>query len=229
MQNPLRSEAEAYRFLLGTVVYCSAIVVATAAGGRWWGLGVFIALTVVVVGRLLRRGTPERPVATAPPHRGGEDERRLLVIANETVAGVALRDQIRVLSEGYRAEVLVVCPALNSPIRHWASDEDDARAAAGVRLERSLHEFRRLGIAARGEIGDPDPLQAIEDALRTFGADAIVISTHPVGRSNWLEHGVVAGARERFAVPITHVIVDLDAEEAGPVGSSHAVSAKPGS
>ena len=65
-------------------------------------------------------------------------------------------------------------------------------------------------IEARGEVGDGDPLQAIEDALRTFGADEIVISTHPAGRSNWLERGVVGAARERFDVPVTHVVVDLD-------------------
>ena len=59
---------------------------------------------------------------------------------------------------------------------------------------------------------DADPLQAIEDAVRTFGPDEIIISTHPAGRSHWLERGIVAGARERFAVPITHVVVDLDAE-----------------
>ena len=57
-------------------------------------------------------------------------------------------------------------------------------------------------------------MQAIEDALRTFGADEIIISTHPEGRSNWLEKGVVSGARKRFTVPITHVVVDLDAEAA---------------
>jgi hypothetical protein len=61
-------------------------------------------------------------------------------------------------------------------------------------------------------VGDAQPLQAIEDALRTFGADEIIISTHPEGRSRWLEIGVVNGARARFAVPITHVVVDLDAE-----------------
>jgi hypothetical protein len=46
--------------------------------------------------------------------------------------------------------------------------------------------------------------------MRTFGADEIVIATHPEGRSNWLERGVVAAARERFAPPVTHVVVDLD-------------------
>ena len=69
-------------------------------------------------------------------------------------------------------------------------------------------------MAAFGEIGDSDPLQAIEDALRTFAADEIIISTHPEGRSNWLERGVVSRAREHFAVPVEHVVVDLEAEEA---------------
>ena len=110
------------------------------------------------------------------------------------------------------ARVLVVTPALNSPLRHLASDEDGARAAAQDRLDRSLSTLATNGIHARGQVGDGDPLQAIEDALRTFGADEIVISTHPEGRSNWLERGVVEHARERFAVPIRHVVVDLDRE-----------------
>ena len=58
-------------------------------------------------------------------------------------------------------------------------------------------------------MGDAEPLQAMEDAVRLFGADEIIISTHPEGRSHWLEHGIVDAARERFAVPITHVVVDL--------------------
>ena len=102
-------------------------------------------------------------------------------------------------------------PALNSKLRHWASDEDGARAAARQRLDDSLARLAASGIDARGEVGDADPLQSIEDALRTFGADEVIISTHPEGRSNWLERGVVDAARERFAVPITHVVVDLDA------------------
>jgi hypothetical protein len=65
---------------------------------------------------------------------------------------------------------------------------------------------------ADGEIGDGDPLQAIDDALRTFAPDELIISTHPEGRSHWLERGVVSGARERFALPVTHVVVDLEAE-----------------
>jgi nucleotide-binding universal stress UspA family protein len=134
------------------------------------------------------------------------------VIANETVGGGPLREQIEERSSGYDTEVLVVSPALNSPIRHWASDEDPAREEARRRLEASLERLRANGIEASGEVGDADPLQAIEDAVRTFGPDEIIISTHPEGRSHWLERGIVTGARERFAVPITHVVVDLDAE-----------------
>ena len=211
MKNPLRSEAEAFQFLLGALVYFGLIAIAGVINA-WAGLAVFIVLTAGLFVWWLRSRRVEPPRQTAPVHRGGPDERRILVIANETVGGEALRNEIRGRSEGYTAEVLVVTPALNSPVRHWTSDEDQARADAQQRLEASLERLGRAGIAARGEVGDGDPLQAIEDALRTFGADEIIISTHPEGRSHWLERGVVSRARERFAVPITHVVVDLEAE-----------------
>ena len=215
MLNPLRSEAEAFRFLIASIVYFGAIVVASVAGGKWVGLGVFIALTAIVLGWWARARRDERPPKTAPrPHAAGE--RRILVIANETVGGHTLRSAILERSLDVREEVLVVTPALNSPLRHWVSDDDDARAAAQERLERSLAQLAEAGVEARGEVGDGDPLQAIEDALRTFGADEIIISTHPEGRSNWLERGVVENARERFAVPITHVVVDLARENPAP-------------
>jgi hypothetical protein len=143
--------------------------------------------------------------------RVAHDERHILVIANETVGGEELFSILRQRSEGVSERIRVVCPALNSQLRHWASDEDGARAAAQLRLDASLQQLREHGIQAEGEVGDSDPLQAIEDALRTFGADEIVISTHPEGRSNWLERNVVGLARERFDVPITHVVVDLEA------------------
>jgi hypothetical protein len=212
VKNPLRSEAEAFQFLLGAVAYFGAIAIAGGVGGRWWGLGVFVGLSAIVVGWWMRARRLEPPVQTAPRRRGAEDERRILVIANETVGGHALRSVIEERAAGSRENVLVVSPALNSPLRHWTSDEDQARAAAQERLERSLARLREAGVNARGEVGDAEPVQAMEDALRTFGADEIIISTHPEGRSNWLERGVVTRARERFAVPITHVVVDLEAE-----------------
>ena len=211
MINPLRSEAEAFRFLIASIVYFGAIVVAAVAGGKWAGIIVFIVLSTAVVAWWLHARRDEKPIQTRPrPH--AEGERRILVIANETVGGHTLRSMILERSLDVREEVLVVTPALNSPLKTWVSDEDGARAAAQERLDDSLAKLADAGVQARGEVGDGDPLQAIEDALRTFGADEIIISTHPEGRSNWLERGVVENARERFAVPITHVVVDLERE-----------------
>jgi nucleotide-binding universal stress UspA family protein len=212
MINPFRSEAEAYRFLLLTVGYFAAIAIAALAVGKWAGLAVFAALTLAGLVYVARAGRSEPPRQQVPSRQGRANERRILVIANETVGGGPLREEIRRRSEGYDEHVLVVCPALNSPLRHWASDEDDARAKAQERLGSSLARLREAGIDAKGEVGDAEPLQAMEDALRLFGADEIIISTHPEGRSHWLERGIVDAARERFAVPITHVVVDLEAE-----------------
>jgi hypothetical protein len=213
MQNPFRSEAEAYRFVLVSVAYFAAIVFAATVAGVWAGIVVFVLATGMVAAWILFTGKRERPAQVAPPHRHSEDERRILVIANETVGGTALRETIREKAEGYpSSRVHVVAPALNTPVRHWASDEDPARRAAEERLRASLDRLRAGGIDASGEVGDGEPLQAMEDGLRLFDADEIVISTHPEGRSHWLEKGVVSAARERFAVPVTHVVVDLEAE-----------------
>lgn len=209
-RNPFRSEADAYRFLLLTIGYF-ALIVAAAALNRWIGLAVFGLLSALVLWRWLGGRSAEPPVRPSVRPREDAAERHILVIANETVGGDELLAVLRQRAEGVREEVLVVVPALNSPMRHWASDEDGARAAAQQRLQTSLERLASAGVEARGEVGDGDPLQAIEDALRTFGADEIVISTHPEGRSHWLERNVVGAARDRFDAPITHVVVDLEA------------------
>ncbi len=145
--------------------------------------------------------------------RGGDGKHRLLVVANETVGGEALREEIRNRCRDRDCEILVVTPALAvSRAEHWASDVDEAMEIARQRMELSLIEIKQLGLKARGEVGDSDPNVAIEDALRVFPADEIVISTHPPQRSRWLEHGVVERASREIDLPITHVVVDLDAE-----------------
>jgi hypothetical protein len=211
MRNPFRSEAEAFGFVLVCVAIFAAVALAGILAGGWIALAVFIVLAAGVA--FYVKGEPKPPAEQVRPREGG-DRRRILVVANETVAGRALRGEV-VRRAGEDADVLVVCPALNSPIRHWASDEDGARAEAERRLAESLAALAAEGVDARGEVGDADPIQAIDDALRTFGADEIVISTHPPGRSNWLEKEVIERARERCGVPITHVVVDLEQERAG--------------
>ena len=138
--------------------------------------------------------------------------RKVLVIANETVAGRELMDAVKERAEG--GEVLVVAPALNTRLRHLFADVDKAREAAEGRLHESLKHLEEAGIHARGAVGDTDPVRAMGDALFEFDADEIIISTHPPGRSNWMEKGVVERAREETDVPITHVVVDLERVEA---------------
>jgi len=147
--------------------------------------------------------------------RGGDGKHRVLVVANETVGGEVLLDEIRRRCQGRRCEILVVTPALpTSRASHWASDVDEAMELARQRMELSLIAIGELGLKARGEVGDADPNVAMEDALRVFPADEIVISTHPPSRSRWLEHGVVDRAREQIELPIAHVVVDLTVERA---------------
>ena len=63
------------------------------------------------------------------------------------------------------------------------------------------------GVTADGEIGDSDPVVALQDALRRYRPDEVIVSTHPPGRSNWLEKGVVEKARAVAApLPVFHVV-----------------------
>jgi hypothetical protein len=210
MKNPLRDEASAFQVVLLTLG--GALLVAVAAWiNTWLGLAVFIALLGVGLWAI-RGGLRQRP-AQAHVVRDEGPSRRILVIANETVGGDELVTLLERKAEGVAEEMLLVCPALNSRVRTWTSDEDPARADAQARLDASLARLAEAGVSARGEIGDGDPLQALEDALREFPADEIVVSTHPPGRSHWLEQGVVEQARHRYDVPVTHVVVDLEARQ----------------
>jgi GABA permease len=210
MKNPVRDEASAFQVVLLTLGGAVLVVVA-AWLSTWLGVAVFLALVAAALWAI-RGGMRQRPAQAHVVHADTEHARRILVVANETVAGDELRDLLGRKAAGVREDVLLVCPALNSKLRTWTSDEDGARSAAQARLDASLARLSELGVQARGEIGDGDPLQALEDALREFPADEIVVSTHPPGRSNWLELGVVENARLRFDVPVTHVVVDLAAD-----------------
>jgi hypothetical protein len=143
-----------------------------------------------------------------PRDRTAEGRFRILAVANETVEGEAFHQLVVSHAGGQPAEVLVVAPALNSRVRHWVSDVDGAREAAQERLERSVERLVADGIHAYGWVGDANPLEAIADALAVFEADELIIATHPERKSNWLARDVVGRARERFGLPIEHVVVD---------------------
>src|SRR5581483_3378104 len=140
MRNPFRTEAEAFRFVVGFVVAAALIVIGSRIN-VWLGVAVACVEAAIVGWWVVFRGRREQPIMQAPaPHPPGE--RRILVVANETVGGRALLSQIRDRSAGARTTVRVVTPALNSRVKHWTSDDDEARAAAQQRLDRSPATIR---------------------------------------------------------------------------------------
>lgn len=216
MHNPLRSEADAFRWVVVIGVAAVSVIVLTLLTRPVVGV-VWAALLIGFGAGMAYRGARGSLPRNVPVSKGGDGKFRLLVVANETVGGEALIDWIRRRCQGRRCEILVVTPALAaSRASHWASDIDEAIELARQRMELSLIAIGELGLKARGEIGDSDPNVAIEDALRVFPADEIVISTHPPERSRWLERGVVDHARERIDLPVAHVVVDLAAGRATP-------------
>lgn len=212
MHNPLRSEADAFRWVV--VIGLAAVSVIGLTLLTRPVIGVVWAAALIGFGAGLAyrnsRGSLPRSVELT---RGGDGKHRLLVVANETVGGGALLAEIGDRCRGRDCEILVVTPALaTSRASHWASDVDEAIELARQRMELSLIAIGELGLRAKGEIGDSDPNVAIEDALRVFPADEIVISTHPPHRSRWLESGVVERTREEIDLPVGHVVVDLAGE-----------------
>jgi hypothetical protein len=131
--------------------------------------------------------------------------RRLLVATTVHAEPNALRDYVSQHVGGHWDEVKIVAPAAKmSPLQWLASDEDAARSDAAAAADESARAV--AGDAeVETEVGDPDPVQAIEDALRTFRADEILVLTPPGDDANWLEQDAGAEARERFGVPVTHL------------------------
>ena len=137
----------------------------------------------------------------APETTTTAGKRRVLIVVGETVDGPTLRDAIGGDPTLVATSVHLVAPAFNSRVRHWVSDEDGARRSAEERLHSCLARLGAVGIEATGAVGDPEPLQAIEDSLRTFAADEIIVafaSPRPVR----LPADLAERAMGRFGLPV---------------------------
>jgi len=137
--------------------------------------------------------------------------KRLLVVANETVGGSPLIEAVKRHADAGDVKVTVICPQ-QQPKGGWVIYDESARDAAQNRLDTTLASLREAGIEATGEIMDPDPYAATMDAIHAFGADEIIISTHPETRSGWMRKDLVTRVQEDSGLPVEHVVVDLDAE-----------------
>ena len=222
MHNPLRNEADVFRLVVVIVGAAALVVALTLLTRPVYGVLLAALLSGLGLGLAWRGTRGSEPRSIAAP-RSTDSTRRILVVANQTAAGRELLEEIRNRCREVDCEVLLVSPALvGSRSQRWASDIDEGLDLARERMARSVTALQGVGVAVRAEVGDPDPNMAIEDALRVFPADEIVISTLPPGESRWLEHDVVERTRREVDLPMTHVVVDLDAQRAAVVSRSTA-------
>jgi hypothetical protein len=214
MRNPIRSETDAFYLTLGA----SALTVASVALGALVtpivGVALFAGgLIGALIWELLTkdpdRRRPLREAAAAGRRTPPSDGRpRVLVVANRTLHGDELTAILRRRARA-GAELRVVAPILVSRVHYLASDVDSELSDARQRLAAALSWAQAEGLEASGKVGDPNAaLGAIEDELRVFAADEVIISTYPAGMSNWLETGIVQRLRDELDLPVTHVLVD---------------------
>src|SRR5215216_1747029 len=137
--------------------------------------------------------------------------KRILVVANETVAGKPLIEAVKRRAGDDDVEVHVICPQ-NNPKHGYVIYDEHVREAAENRLRMTLALLREAGIEADGQVMDPDPYSAVMDALGESDYDEIIVSTHPETRSGWLRQGLVDRLQRAARRPVEHVVVDLDAE-----------------
>jgi hypothetical protein len=142
-------------------------------------------------------------VSTEPAH--------VLVVANETVGGNKLLDAIKRRAERGPIRCTVICPQ-NKPRKGFVIYDSSVLSAAQIRLALTLERLRELGIEATGEVMDPDPFLAVQDALRIYRPDEIIISSHPYPRSGWLRRDLIGRIEDYSKLPVEHVVVDLQTE-----------------
>ena len=132
--------------------------------------------------------------------------RRLLVVATADVPEAALRASVRAHA-GEDAEILVVAPASGISRLDWLTNADsDARSDAAARADELAEAAPSDDVESR--VGDSDPVKAIEDALRSFPADEVIIATSADEDAGWLEKGSAETTLARFSLPVTHLVVE---------------------
>jgi hypothetical protein len=128
---------------------------------------------------------------------------RLLVLTSEPITAQRLREAVGTDADPSEAEVMVVAPAYaESGLRFWMSDADEAIAKADQVRRESVAELDDAGIPAAGDTGEGDPHTAIEDALKTFDADRIVVFTRQGDDQRYREDLDRDELAERFGRPV---------------------------
>jgi len=135
---------------------------------------------------------------------------RILVIADVWCQIDGLCAEVKRHLGDRDGDVLVIAPALTGRLHTITGDLDAERQSARGRLDFVVRRLKDHGVAARGEVGDPDPVMAIGDGLAGFAAQKIVVVTETEGHENWRERGLTERLDEAHGVPIHHLTVQHD-------------------
>lgn len=135
----------------------------------------------------------------------------VLVVANETLGGKRLIDAVRRRADAGEADFHVIAPQ-NRPRSGYVIYDESVRDAAQHRVDVTIAQLREAGVHAEGEVMDPDPFSAVSDAVREYGIDEIIISTHPETRSGWMRRDLIERVEHDTGLPVEHIVVDLDAD-----------------
>jgi hypothetical protein len=212
MRMPFRTEADAFRVAVALASLLAISMLIGWLASRPYGIVLFAAgiaagLTFELVGPAADRRSALLEAAHAPhPHGSVGGRRHILVVALETLAGEELYDALTMTGPS-NLELDVLAPVMTSRSHYWTSDVDREHTDAQHRLEASLAWAAERGLTAKGEVGDSDPLAAIEDELRTFGADEVIIATHPRERISWLANRMIGHLERELDVPVREIAV----------------------
>ena len=149
-----------------------------------------------------------RPHVPRAARRMGVEEvvpvRRYLVVANQTLGGSHLAEAVQTRLSAGPCAFHILVPA-TPPQDQGTWTEGEAEAIARERLDKAIVRFGELGAEATGEVGDPDPLQAVRDALAVERYDELILSTLPSGASRWLKRDLPSRVEKAFPFPVTHI------------------------
>jgi hypothetical protein len=131
--------------------------------------------------------------------------RRFLIVANRTLAGPALMDEVLARQATGACLFRIVVPASRD---HGSAvwTEGEAVAHARATLEHAITVFADVGVSVAGSVGDENPLLAIGDVLRDAPFDEIIVSTLPAGPSRWLKLDLPHRVEREYGLPVTHVV-----------------------
>jgi hypothetical protein len=133
---------------------------------------------------------------------------KVLVVTSEPITAQQLRGTLTSHGDPSDAEVMVVAPALaDSALKFWMSDADEAIARADEVRRESVERLGEQGVSATGDTGEADPYTAIEDALKTFDADRIVLFTRQGEAQRYREDIDDRELADRFGRPVDHAAV----------------------